>query len=62
MRRNTRPTTGVKAAGRIRSLDALLQFRAAGASVIGATATKDMMEAATAREAAGELRAAGLKL
>ncbi|MHB0877881.1 MAG: deoxyribose-phosphate aldolase [Anaerolineae bacterium] len=58
MRRSTKPTTGVKAAGGIRSLDALLQFRAAGAGVIGATATKDMVEAAIARVAAGDLRAA----
>lgn len=61
MRQNTKPTIGVKAAGGIRSLDAVLQFRATGASVIGATATKAIMDEAKVREAAGELVAVAVR-
>lgn len=49
MRANSDPSTQVKAAGGVRTLDALLQMRAAGATRIGATATKTMLEDAKAR-------------
>ena len=56
MRENTGPKVQVKAAGGIRTLDALLEMRRAGATRIGATATEAIMEEALAREAAGTLK------
>ncbi len=56
MRENTGPKVQVKAAGGIRTLDALLEMRRAGANRIGATATEAIMEEALAREAAGTLK------
>lgn len=55
MRENTSPKVQVKAAGGIRSLDALLEMRKAGATRIGATATEVIMKEALEREAAGTL-------
>lgn len=55
MRKSTGPKVQVKAAGGIRSLDALLEMRKAGATRIGATATKTIMEEALKREASGTL-------
>ncbi|NMB46623.1 MAG: deoxyribose-phosphate aldolase [Firmicutes bacterium] len=55
MRKSTGPKVQVKAAGGIRSLDALLEMRKAGATRIGATATKTIMEEALEREASGTL-------
>lgn len=49
MREKSDPATQVKAAGGVRSLDALLEMRAAGATRIGATATKAMLEEAKSR-------------
>ena len=49
MRANSDPATQVKAAGAVRSLDTLLKMRAAGATRIGATATKAILEEAKAR-------------
>lgn len=44
MRRHSPPYVQVKAAGGIRSLDALLEARAAGATRVGATRTADILE------------------
>ena len=49
MRKHSDPSTQVKAAGGVRTLDALLKMRAAGATRIGATATKAMLEEAKSR-------------
>jgi deoxyribose-phosphate aldolase len=49
MRRHAGPAVGVKAAGGVRSLDDLLAMRALGASRIGATATKAMLDEAARR-------------
>jgi len=49
MRCHCAPTVQIKAAGGIRSLDDLLAFREIGASRIGATATKEIVEEARAR-------------
>lgn len=49
MREKSDPATQVKAAGGVRTLDQLLEMRAAGATRIGATATKAMLEEAKAR-------------
>jgi len=55
MRKHVGLKVQVKAAGGIRTLDALLEMRRAGATRIGATATEAIMEEALAREAAGTL-------
>ncbi len=44
MRKHSPPHVQVKAAGGIRDLDTLLPFRAAGATRIGASRTKDMLD------------------
>ncbi len=56
MRKSTGPRVRIKAAGGIRSLDALLEMRRAGANRIGATATEVIMREALQREAAGTLK------
>lgn len=56
MRKSTGPRVRIKAAGGIRSLDALLEMRRAGANRIGATATEVIMREALKREAAGTLK------
>ena len=56
MQEYTGPKVQVKAAGAIRTLDALLEMRRAGAARIGASATQAIMEDALAREAAGTLK------
>ena len=55
MRANTGPAVQVKAAGGVRTLDAALQVRAAGATRFGATATKAILDQAQQRFAAGTL-------
>jgi deoxyribose-phosphate aldolase len=55
MRRSSSPRMAVKAAGGIRSLDSLLQFRAAGAKMAGTRSTKEILEEAAKREKAGTL-------
>jgi deoxyribose-phosphate aldolase len=69
MRANTSPHIGVKAAGGVRTLDALLEVMALGTTRIGATATKAIIDdfrarkaghpAATVAAAAGERGDAG---
>jgi deoxyribose-phosphate aldolase len=56
MRRTVGPKVQVKAAGGVRTLDAALAVRAAGATRFGATATKEIMEDARRREKDGTLR------
>ncbi|MHB8060644.1 MAG: deoxyribose-phosphate aldolase [Gaiellaceae bacterium] len=51
MRKTVSPGIGVKAAGGIRSLDALIDALNAGASRVGATATKAILEELAARKA-----------
>jgi deoxyribose-phosphate aldolase len=51
MRANTSPHIGVKAAGGVRTLDALLDVMALGTSRIGATATKAIIDDFRARKA-----------
>jgi deoxyribose-phosphate aldolase len=51
MRRTVSPGIGVKAAGGIRTLDALIDALNAGATRIGATATKTILEELDARKA-----------
>jgi deoxyribose-phosphate aldolase len=51
MRANTSPHIGVKAAGGVRTLDALLQVMALGTTRIGATATKSIIDEFRARKA-----------
>ena len=51
MRRTVSPSIGVKAAGGIRTLDALIEAMNAGASRIGATATQAILEQFEARKA-----------
>jgi deoxyribose-phosphate aldolase len=51
MRANTASHVGVKAAGGIRTLDALLDVMALGVTRVGATATKAMLDDFTARKA-----------
>jgi deoxyribose-phosphate aldolase len=53
MRANTSPHIGVKAAGGVRTLDALLEVLALGTSRIGATATKTIIDDFRARKAGG---------
>jgi deoxyribose-phosphate aldolase len=54
MRANTAPHVGVKAAGGIRTLDALLDVMALGVTRVGATATKTMLDDFRARKAGGD--------
>jgi deoxyribose-phosphate aldolase len=56
MRANTSPHIGVKAAGGVRTLDALLEVMALGTTRIGATATKAIIDDFRARRA-GRARA-----
>jgi deoxyribose-phosphate aldolase len=51
MRANTSPGIGVKAAGGVRTLDALLEVMALGTTRIGATATKAIIDDFRARKA-----------
>jgi deoxyribose-phosphate aldolase len=51
MRANTSPPTQVKAAGGVRTLDALLEVMALGTTRIGATATKAIIDDFRARKA-----------
>jgi deoxyribose-phosphate aldolase len=51
MRANTSPHIGVKAAGGVRTLDALLEVMALGTTRIGATATKTIIDDFRARKA-----------
>jgi deoxyribose-phosphate aldolase len=53
MRANTSPHVQVKAAGGVRTLDALLAVMALGVTRIGATATKTILDDFNARKAAG---------
>jgi deoxyribose-phosphate aldolase len=53
MRANTSPHIGVKAAGGVRSLDALLDVMALGTTRIGATATKAIIDEFRARTGGG---------
>jgi len=55
MRANTPARMQVKAAGGVRKLDDALLVRAAGGSRFGCTRTKEMMDEARRREAAGTL-------
>ena len=59
MRRCVGPRVQVKAAGGIRTLDALLEVMAVGVTRIGATATETMLEDFKARKAALEPAAVG---
>ena len=59
MRRCVGPHVQVKAAGGIRTLDALLEVMAVGVTRIGATATETMLEEFKARKAALEPAAVG---
>jgi deoxyribose-phosphate aldolase len=54
MRANTSPHIGVKAAGGVRTLDALLEVMALGTTRIGATATKAIIDDFRARKAGGQ--------
>jgi deoxyribose-phosphate aldolase len=54
MRANTSPHIQVKAAGGVRTLDALLEVMALGTSRIGATATKAIIDDFRARKAGGQ--------
>jgi deoxyribose-phosphate aldolase len=51
MRRNTSTAIGVKAAGGVRTLDALLAVMDLGVTRIGATATETIIEEFRARKA-----------
>jgi deoxyribose-phosphate aldolase len=51
MRANTSPPIEVKAAGGVRTLDALLEVMALGTTRIGATATKAIIDDFRARKA-----------
>jgi len=51
MRANTSPHIGVKAAGGVRTLDALLEVMALGVTRVGATATATMLDDFRARKA-----------
>jgi deoxyribose-phosphate aldolase len=53
MRANTSPHIGVKAAGGVRTLDALLDVMALGTTRIGATATKAIIDEFRSRKAGG---------
>ena len=54
MRANTSPHIQVKAAGGVRTLDALLEVMALGTTRIGATATKAIIDDFRARKAGGQ--------
>lgn len=56
MRQSCPPEMSVKAAGGIRDLDTLLQYRAAGAARIGASSSEQIMVEAVEREKAGTLQ------
>ena len=58
MRANTSPHVRVKAAGGVRTLDALLDVMALGTTRIGATATKAIIDEFRARKAGGQTVAA----
>ena len=60
MRANTSPHVGVKAAGGVRTLDALLEVMALGVTRVGATATKTMLDDFRARASGGAPVAVGL--
>jgi len=60
MRANTSPHVRVKAAGGVRTLDALLAVMALGVTRVGATATKTMLDDFVARKAAGDGSVASL--
>jgi deoxyribose-phosphate aldolase len=53
MRANTSPQIGVKAAGGVRTLDALLDVMALGVTRVGATATATILDDFKARKAGG---------
>ena len=53
MRRSVSPHIQVKAAGGIRTLDALLDVRGLGVTRVGATATKTILDDFRARHAGG---------
>ena len=59
MRANTSPHVGVKAAGGVRTLDALLEVMALGVTRVGATATATMLDDFRARKAGGQAVRAG---
>jgi deoxyribose-phosphate aldolase len=59
MRANTSPSIGVKAAGGVRTLDALLEVMALGVTRIGATQTKAIIDEFRARKAGAAPVAAG---
>jgi deoxyribose-phosphate aldolase len=59
MRANTSPHIGVKAAGGVRTLDALLEVMALGTTRIGATATKAIIDDFRARKAGLAATSAG---
>ena len=59
MRANTSSHIGVKAAGGVRTLDALLEVMALGTTRIGATATKAIIDDFRARKAGGQAAHAG---
>ena len=56
MRANTSPHIEVKAAGGVRTLDALLEVMALGVTRVGATATKTMLDDFRARKAGARRR------
>lgn len=56
MRKSCSPKVAVKAAGGIRTLDQLLQFRAAGAKMIGTRSTQTILEEADKRAKEGTLQ------
>jgi deoxyribose-phosphate aldolase len=58
MRANTSPHVQVKAAGGVRTLDALLEVMALGVTRIGATATEAMILDFRARQAGQDAAAA----
>ena len=60
MRAETSPHIGVKAAGGVRTLDALLEVMALGTTRIGATATKTIIDDFRARKAGAAPVAAGV--
>jgi deoxyribose-phosphate aldolase len=59
MRRSVGPHVQVKAAGGVRTLDALLEVMAVGVTRIGATATETILEDFKARKAAREPASVG---
>jgi deoxyribose-phosphate aldolase len=56
MRQNCSPHVQVKPAGGIRTLDQVLEYRRAGASMIGTRATAAILDEAVKREAEGTLK------